>query len=73
MELNGIDLPTQLKFLESCDVKSRLINMPNLQDFDMDDNLIHKVNSLYHHIIDFSGGKKNPHQFSLFHVNFHSL
>ena len=43
MELNGIDLPSQLKFLESYDIKSRLINMPNLHDFDMDENLIHKV------------------------------
>ena len=48
LELNGIDLPSQLKFLESYDIKSRLMNMPNLHDFDMDENLIHKVNSHYY-------------------------
>ena len=30
------------------------MNMPNLHDFDMDENLIHKVNSHYYDIIDFS-------------------
>ena len=39
----------------------------------MDVNLIHKVNSRYYDIIDFSRIKKYPHQFSLFHVNLHSL
>ena len=73
LELNGIDLPSQLKFLESYDIKSRLMNMPNLHDFDMDENLIHKVNSRYYDIIDFSRIKKYPHQLSLFHVNLRSL
>ena len=73
MELNGIDLPSQLKFLESYDISSRLMNMPNLHDFDMDENLIHKVNSRNYDIIDFSRVKKYPHQFSLFHVNLRSL
>ena len=73
LELNGIDLPSQLTFLESYDIKSRLMNMPNLHDFDMDENLIHKVNSHYYDIIDFSRIKKYPHQFSIFHVNLRSL
>ena len=47
------------------------MNMPNLHDFDMDENLIHKVNSRYYDIIDFSRVKKYPHQ--LFHVNLRSL
>ena len=72
LELNGIDLPSQLKFLESYDIKSRLMNMPNLHDFDMDENLIHKINS-HDYDIDFSRIKKYPHQFSLFHVNLRSL
>ena len=40
--------------------------MPNLHYFDMDENLIHKVNSHYYDDIDFSRIKKYPHQFSLF-------
>ena len=50
-DLNGIDLPSQLKFLESNEIKFKLSNMPNLQDFDMDENLIHKVNSKYYYYI----------------------
>ena len=47
--------------------------MPDLQDFDMDENLIHKVNSKYYDVIDFPKVKKNPHSFSLFHANLQSL
>ena len=49
------------------------MNMPILHDFDMDENLIHKVNSRDYDMIDFSRVKKYPHQFSLFHVNLCSL
>ena len=60
-DLNGTDLPFQLKFIESYEIKSILSHMPNLQDFDMDENLIHKVNSKYYDVIDFPEVKKNPH------------
>ena len=73
LDLNGIDLPSQLNFLESYEIKSKLANMPNLHDFDMDDNLIHKVNSKYYDIIDFPQIKKNSHAFSIFHLNIRSL
>ena len=73
LDLNGIDLPSQLNFLESYEIKSKLTNMPNLHDFDMDDNLIHKVNSKYDDIIDFPQIKKNSHAFSIFHLNIRSL
>ena len=73
LQLNGIDLPSQLKLLESYDVKSKLTSMPGLHDFDTDENLIHKVNSKYYDIMDFSDVKDNAHQFSLFHVNLRSL
>ena len=54
---------------ESYEIKSKLSNMPNLQDFDMDKNLIPKVNSKYYDVIDFPEVKKNPHSFLLFHAN----
>ena len=37
LELNGIDLPSQLELLGSYELKSRLAKLPNLQDFDMDE------------------------------------
>ena len=72
LDLNGIDLPSQLNFLESYEIKSKLTDMPNLHDFDMDNNLIHKVNSKYYDI-DFPQIKKNSHAFSIFHLNIRSL
>ena len=72
-DLNGIDFPSQLSFLDSYEIKSKLINMPNLHDFDMDDNLIHKVNLKYYDIIDFPQIKKDSHAFSMFHLNIRSL
>ena len=73
LELNGIDLPSQLSSLESCELKSKLTHMPSLQDFDMDENLIHKVNSKYYDIIDFTMVNKNPDSLSMFHINLGSL
>ena len=73
LDLNGIDLPSQLKLLESYDFKSKLTNMPSLHDFDMDENLIHKVNSDYYDIITFPKTMKTKDCFSLFHVNLRSL
>ena len=72
-ELNGIDLPSQLSFLESYELKSKLTNMPNLHDFDMDENLIHKVNSKYYDIIEFAKLSRNTNSLSMFHVNLRSL
>ena len=53
LDLNGIDLPSHLKLVESYDFKSKLKSMPNLQEFDMDENLINKVNSDYYDLINF--------------------
>ena len=47
--------------------------MPNLHDFYMDGNLIHKVNSKCYDIIDFPQIKKNSHAFSIFHLSIRSL
>ena len=58
LELNGIDLPSQLELLGSYEFKSRLAKLPNLQDFDMDENLIHAVNSKYYDVSTFPQIKK---------------
>ena len=59
LQLNGTDLPSLLKLLESYDVKSKLTSVLGLHDFDMDENLIHKVNFEYYDIIDFFKVKEN--------------
>ena len=73
LDFNGIDLRSQLKLLESYDFKSKLTNMPSLHDFDMDEDLIQKVNSNYHDTITFPETMKTRDCFSLFHVNLRSL
>ena len=45
--------------------------MPRLHDFDMDEYLIHRVNSDYY-IITFPETMKTKDCFSLFHVNLRS-
>ena len=66
LELNGIDLPSQLELLRSYELISRLAKLPNLQDFDMDENLIHAVNSKCYDISTFSQMKKMTKSFSFF-------
>ena len=39
LELNGIDLPSQLSSLGSYELKSKLTHMPSLQDFDINENI----------------------------------
>ena len=73
LDLYGVDLPSQLKLLDSYELRSKLANMPNLQDFDMDENLIHKVNSKYYDIVSFPQIRKTRDSFSLFHANLRSL
>ena len=73
LNLYGVDLPSQLKLLDSYELRSKLANMPNLQDFDMDENLIHKVNSKYYDIVSFPQIRKTGDSFSLVHANLRSL
>ena len=73
LDLYGVDLPSQLKLLDSYELRSKLANMPNLQDFDMDENLIHKVNSKYYDIVSFPQIRTTRDSFSLFHANLRSL
>ena len=47
--------------------------MSSLRDFDIDENLIHNVNSKYYDIIDFTMVDKNPNSLSMFHINLRSL
>ena len=63
----------ELKLFDSYNFKPRLTDMPSLEDFDMDENLIHKVSSDYYYIMSFPKTMKNKDCFSLFLVNLRSL
>ena len=47
--------------------------MPNMTDFDMDENLAHKINSRYMEVFDLSKLHDTKDSFSLFHLNIRSL
>ena len=69
LDLNGIALPSQLKLLGSYELKSKLKTMPNLHDYDMDENIIHTVNSNYYDVTTFAQIQKARDSLSLFHTN----
>ena len=48
LDLHGIDMPSQLAMLPSFAVRSKLSKMPNLSDFDMDENFTYTINSKYY-------------------------
>ena len=73
LDLYGIDMPSQLAMLPSFTVRSKLTKMPNLGDFDMDENLVHAINSNYISMSDLSSLKLPNSAFSLFHMNIRSL
>ena len=73
LDLYGVDLPSQLALLPSYDVCSKLNKMPDMTDFDMDENLAHKINSRYMEIPDLSKLQDTKDSFSLFHFNIRSL
>ena len=72
LDINGVDLPSQLSNLLPFETSSRLNNLPNLNDFDLDENLVHSIDSKYRKVSELSSMKTNQ-TFSLFHVNIRSL
>ena len=72
-ELNGIDLPSLLSLPVPYETHSKLTKLPNLGDYDLDESLVHIINSKYYEtqaMSDFSRGKVC---FSLLHSNLRSL
>ena len=61
LQLNGIDLPSQLATLPAYEILSRLDNLPRLNDFGLDENLMHLIDSKYHKVSDLNWDKlKDP-------------
>ena len=72
-ELNGIGLPSQLNSLVPYETRSKLTNLPNLSEFDLDENLAQIKNSKYYEIKDVSKLLIGNSSFSLLHANLRSL
>ena len=72
-ELNDIDLSSQLSSLPPYEVHSKLMTLPSLNDFDMNEKLINVINSKYYDISELRNVYKSKSSFSLFHSNYRSL
>ena len=73
LDLNGIDLPSHLQTLPSLETRSKLVNLPNLNDFDIDENIINTINSKYYSVDELNKVQLSKQHFSVFHTNIRSL
>ena len=69
----SIELPSQLDLLPAFEIRSKWTDLPNLNSFDLDENLIHTIDSKHHSISDMNNIKYKSHSFSFFYVNTRSL
>ena len=73
LDLYGVDLPFHLHTLPSFETRSKLVNLPNMNDFDIDHNIINIVNSKYHSLDEINKIKLPRQNFSIFHTDIRSL
>ena len=70
---NSIDLPSLADSLPSLDISFKLTNLPNLSNYDIDENLNLNVNSHYCTIEELTNQQVSQEDLSLFHMNIRSL
>ena len=73
LDLYGVDLPSHLHTLPSFETLSKLVNLPNMNDFDIDNNNINIGNSKYHSLDEINKIKLPRQNISIFHTNIRSL
>ena len=74
-DLYGLDFPSQLQLLPNYELRSKLLHIPTLDNFDLDENYVQSINSNYFDILDLQklNDTVSRKHFSLFHVNTRSL
>ena len=65
--LNNFDFPSFVDSAPSFEITSGLINLPNLDDYDIDEHLPSNVNSSYHTLQDLSTLDTSKNDLSLLH------
>ena len=73
LDLNDIDLPSHLQTIPSLETRSKLVNLPNLNDFDIDENIINTISSKYYSVDALNKVQLSKQHFSVFHTNIRSL
>ena len=73
LNLFDFDKPSVVDSLPSFEITSHLTNMPNLQDYDIDEHLPSNIDSSYHSIHDLSTSTTSPTDLSFLHMNIRSL
>ena len=73
LNLYDFDLPSVLDSMPSFEITSSLLNLPNLDDYDIDEHLPSRVNSNYHTLQELSTLSTSENDLSLFHMNVRSL
>ena len=73
LNLFELDKPSVIDSLPSFEITSRLTNLPNLQDYDIDEHLPSNIDSSYHTIQDLSTSVTSPTDLSFLHMNIRSL
>ena len=64
--LFGIDMPSQLAVLPSYAVLSKSTKLPHLGDSDIDEDLVHSINSKYFEISELNNFKMSEDTMSLY-------
>ncbi len=67
------DIPSLIDTLPSFDITSHLTNLPNLQDYDIDEHLPSNIDSSYHTIQELSSSDASHNDLSFLHMNIRSL
>ena len=74
--MNGLDNLYCINNIPNLDIQSKLTDIPNLKDFDLEENLIHSIQSDYHPLHSLNSFVKEhiiTKSLALYHVNINSL
>lgn len=70
---NVADLPSIVDLLPSLEILSKLQNLPNLSDYDIDENIEPEIDCNYYNVQEFQSIKTSSKDISPFHMNIRSL
>ena len=71
--LFSFDVPSFIDFAPSFEITSDLLNLPNLDDYDIDEHLPASINSSYHTLQEISNFNSSENDLALIHMNIRSL